>query len=87
MSVARIGLAIIVAVVAAQSLQTAQAQGSGTLSAQSPALTGEQALALKNPAPFSMAKEYPITTGLADFFGVLREHPNQATKVTKLRKA
>lgn len=53
MSVARIGLAILVAVVAAQSLQTAQAQGSGALSAQSPALTGEQALALKNPVPFT----------------------------------
>lgn len=28
---------------------------------------------LKNPRPFAMAKSYPIETGLADFFGVLRE--------------
>ena len=58
------------------------AGGKRTLKTQATAL-----LDLKNPAPFSMAKEYPITTGLADFFGVLREHPTQATKVTKLRKA
>lgn len=30
---------------------------------------------LKNPKPFEMAKSYPIGTGLADMFGVLREHP------------
>lgn len=30
---------------------------------------------LKNPKPFAMAKHYPIETGLADFFGVLREAP------------
>lgn len=28
---------------------------------------------LKNPKPFSMAKEYPIDTGLATFFSILRE--------------
>lgn len=28
---------------------------------------------LKNPRPFAMAKSYPIETGLADFFNVLRE--------------
>lgn len=39
---------------------------------------------LKNPKPFDMAKEYPISTGLADFFAVLREPPAQ-TKPT-LRK-
>jgi|SRR5215467_275059 len=27
---------------------------------------------LKNPAPFAMLPEYPISTGLADFFAVLR---------------
>lgn len=40
---------------------------------------------LKNPKPFAMSKSYPIETGLADFFGVLREAPPQP-KVTKLRK-
>lgn len=30
---------------------------------------------LKNPKPFAMAPSYPISTGLADFFGVLRKHP------------
>lgn len=33
---------------------------------------------LKNPKPFSMQKSYPIETGLAEFFGVLREPPKQA---------
>ena len=32
---------------------------------------------LKNPKPFAMAKSYDISTGLADFFGVLREHPKR----------
>jgi AAA domain-containing protein len=31
---------------------------------------------LKNPKPFAMLPEYPIETGLADFFAVLREQPN-----------
>lgn len=43
-------------------------------------------LDLKNPAPFKMEKEYSITTGLADFFGVLRSHPTQ-TKPQLVRKA
>src|SRR6266404_8736770 len=30
---------------------------------------------LKNPKPFAMANHYPIETGLADFFKVLREPP------------
>jgi hypothetical protein len=30
---------------------------------------------LKNPAPFAMAPSYPIGTGLADFFRVLRNPP------------
>ncbi len=37
---------------------------------------------LKNPRPFAMAKSYPIETGLADFFAVLRDPP--ASKPTKL---
>lgn len=38
---------------------------------------------LKNPKPFAMANSYPIDTGLADFFAVLRDPPKQ-TKPTKL---
>lgn len=30
---------------------------------------------LKNPKPFEMAKSYPIDTGLAEFFGVLKAAP------------
>ncbi len=36
---------------------------------------------LANPAPFKMEKSYPIETGLADFFAVLRDPP--AMKVEK----
>ena len=32
---------------------------------------------LKNPAPFAMLPEYPIGTGLADFFEVLRGKPSR----------
>jgi AAA domain len=32
---------------------------------------------LKNPKPFAMLPEYPIETGLADFFAVLREPPEK----------
>lgn len=43
---------------------------------------------LKNPKPFAMANSYPIETGLADFFAVLREPPKaQPTKLTLTRKA
>jgi hypothetical protein len=43
-------------------------------------------LDLANPRPFEMSKEYPIETGLADFFGVLRDPPAQAkTKVRSIR--
>lgn len=41
---------------------------------------------LKNPKPFAMADSYPIETGLADFFAVLREPP-KAAKLTLARKA
>ncbi len=33
---------------------------------------------LKNPKPFEMLKSYDISTGLADFFKVLREPPKQS---------
>lgn len=35
---------------------------------------------LKNPKPFAMAPSYPIETGLADFFGVLRDNPTKTSK-------
>lgn len=35
---------------------------------------------LANPKPFEMAKEYPIDTGLAQFFEVLRPAPAQVEK-------
>lgn len=41
---------------------------------------------LKNPKPFEMAKEYPIETGLAEFFEVLRGKPTQIEPKPKLRK-
>ncbi len=34
-------------------------------------------LDLANPKPFEMSKEYPIESGLADFFGVLRDPPQE----------
>lgn len=39
-------------------------------------------LDLANPKPFEMSKEYPIETGLADFFAVLRDPPAKQTKPT-----
>jgi hypothetical protein len=39
---------------------------------------------LANPAPFAMAKEYPLETGLADFFAVLREPP-QTSKIRRVK--
>lgn len=47
--------------------------------------TATALLDLKNPAPFKMEKEYPIATGLADFFAVLRPTPQTKPKI--LRKA
>ncbi len=38
---------------------------------------------LKNPRPFDMAEEYPIETGLASIFEVLRKQP---AKVTHLKR-
>jgi len=35
---------------------------------------------LKNPRPFAMLPRYPLETGLADFFKVLREQPEQKEK-------
>jgi len=41
---------------------------------------------LKNPKPFAMAPSYPLETGLADFFNVLREPPKPVAKRAVLRK-
>jgi hypothetical protein len=38
---------------------------------------------LKNPKPFEMLPHYPIDTGLADFFGVLRKKPE--TKIRRIK--
>lgn len=38
---------------------------------------------LANPAPFAMQPSYPIETGLAEFFAVLRNPPKQETAPTK----
>lgn len=43
---------------------------------------------LANPKPFAMAPSYPIETGLADFFGVLREAPKaEKPKSLTLKRA
>lgn len=41
---------------------------------------------LANPAPFAMQPSYPIETGLADFFEVLRPHPTKP-EVKPLKRA
>jgi len=41
---------------------------------------------LKNPAPFAMLPEYPISTGLADFFQVLRNPPQTKPRPTLIRR-
>lgn len=41
---------------------------------------------LANPKPFAMQKEYPIETGLAQFFAVLREAPKAIAKPTLVRR-
>ncbi len=42
---------------------------------------------LANPAPFKMEKSYPIETGLADFFAVLRDPPAKAAQAVKKPQA
>jgi hypothetical protein len=44
--------------------------------------TSNPLIDLANPAPFAMEKEYPIETGLAQFFAVLRDPPKQETTAT-----
>ena len=40
---------------------------------------------LKNPKPFEMLPSYPISSGLADFFSVLRSPPTQPSKIRKIK--
>lgn len=40
---------------------------------------------LANPKPFAMAPSYPIETGLADFFGVLREPPAKPATLKRIK--
>lgn len=42
---------------------------------------------LANPAPFAMSPSYPIETGLADFFAVLRDPPVKKPTSITLRRA
>jgi hypothetical protein len=42
-------------------------------------------LDLANPKPFEMSKEYPIETGLADFFKVLRDPPKTQPQLKRVR--
>lgn len=44
-------------------------------------------LDLKNTKPFDMGATYPIDTGLADFFGVLRNGPPKPKSVTLVKRA
>lgn len=41
---------------------------------------------LANPKPFAMQPSYPIETGLADFFAVLREPPKTQPKLVSARR-
>ena len=46
---------------------------------------------LSNPAPFALSDTYPTETGLAEFFRIMRDQPQEEpkpkpTKVTSLRR-
>jgi hypothetical protein len=45
--------------------------------------TPTPAITLKNPRPFDMMKEYPIETGFAEFFEVLRNQPKEVPSGSK----
>jgi len=45
--------------------------------------TATATIDLANPKPFEMLPKYPIETGLADFFKVLRSQPNAERRVQK----
>jgi hypothetical protein len=42
---------------------------------------------LKNSKPFEMAKSYPIETGLAEYFGVLRGTTSKPKSITLMKRA
>ena len=48
--------------------------------------TSTSLIDLANPKPFAMAKSYPISTGLADFFAVLRDGPKQEVPKLAVRR-
>lgn len=55
--------------------------GKRTLQTQATAM-----IDLKNPKPFEMAKEYPLETGLADFFSILRDPPAKPETKPNIRR-
>lgn len=59
------------------SVALCQTSGAGKRTIQT---TATAMIDLKNPKPFEMAKSYPIETGLADFFAVLRPAPTKIEK-------
>lgn len=66
------------------SVALCQTSGAGKRTIQT---TATAMIDLKNPRPFDMAKSYPIETGLAEFFGVLRATPKIDTKPALVKKA
>lgn len=61
------------------SVALCQTTGGGKRTLQT---TATAMIDLKNPKPFEMVASYPIETGLAAFFAVLREPPSQAKKAS-----
>lgn len=57
-----------------------QAGGKRTIQTEATAM-----IDLKNPKPFAAARSYPIETGLADFFAILREPPKENIKIEDVR--
>jgi hypothetical protein len=66
------------------SVALCQTSGSGKRTIQTAATA---MIDLKNPKPFEMAKSYPIETGLAEYFGVLRGAPPKPKSVTLVKRA
>jgi hypothetical protein len=67
------------------SVALCQTSGSGKRTIQTAATA---MIDLKNSKPFDMAKSYPIETGLAEYFGVLRgSSPSKPKSVTLVKRA
>jgi AAA domain len=49
--------------------------------------TPTPAVTLKNPKPFDMMKEYPISTGFAEFFEVLRNQPKEVPSESRSKQS